>query len=114
MWGAPAESEKVSGTYLSRAMGESLATDKTILIERVFDAPREAVFRACYILKGLGAEFVDVDLSGLNDACDHWLTICAGALDQPTGLRTTAAWWMAEHADYHTPEPGIEEIAYDG
>ena len=41
------------------------------------EAQREAVFRACYILKGLGAEFVEVDLSGLNDACDHWLTLCA-------------------------------------
>ena len=42
------------------------------------------------------------------------LVICAGPLDQPTGLRTVAAWWMAEHGDYHTPEPGLEEHAYDG
>jgi hypothetical protein len=43
-----------------------------------------------------------------------WLSICAGSLDQPTGLRTAAAWWMAEHADYHTPDPGLIETEYDG
>jgi hypothetical protein len=42
------------------------------------------------------------------------LAICAGALDQPTGLHTTTAWWMAEHADYHTPDPGLEEFEHDG
>jgi hypothetical protein len=43
-----------------------------------------------------------------------WLSICAGSLDQPSGLHTTAAWWMAEHADYHIPEPGLIETEYDG
>jgi hypothetical protein len=43
-----------------------------------------------------------------------WLSICAGSLDQPSGLRTTAASWMAEHADYHIPEPGLIETEYDG
>jgi hypothetical protein len=43
---------------------------------------------------------------------DH-LSICAGTLDQPTGLRTSSAWWMAEHADYHTPEPNVNEFEYD-
>jgi hypothetical protein len=42
------------------------------------------------------------------------LSICAGSLDQPTGLRTTAAWWMGEHADYHTPQPELVEYEYDG
>lgn len=42
------------------------------------------------------------------------LTICAGVLDQPTGLTTASAWWMAEHGDYHTPEPGVREIERDG
>lgn len=40
---------------------------------------------------------------------DH-LSICAGTLDQPTGLRTSSAWWMVEHGDYHTPEPHINEF----
>ena len=43
---------------------------------------------------------------------DH-LSICAGTLDQPTGLRTSSAWWMAEHADYHTFEPHVDEFEYD-
>ncbi len=42
------------------------------------------------------------------------LSICAGTLDQPTGLRTKGAWWMAEHADYHTPEPHVTNFDYDG
>lgn len=31
-----------------------------------------------------------------------------------TGLRTVAAWWMAEHGDYHTPAPHLIEHEYDG
>jgi hypothetical protein len=44
----------------------------------------------------------------------HFLNICAGTLDQPTGLRTTTAWWMAEHGDYHSPAPHLTEHEYDG
>jgi hypothetical protein len=29
-------------------------------------------------------------------------SICAGTLDQPTGLRTVAAWWVSEAGDYYT------------
>lgn len=43
-----------------------------------------------------------------------YLTLCAGTLDQPTGLHTTTAWWTAEHADYHTPAAGLTEYDYDG
>ena len=42
------------------------------------------------------------------------MTICAGTLDQPTSLRTSSAWWMAEHGDYHTPEPDVDEYEHDG
>ena len=42
------------------------------------------------------------------------MSICAGALDQPTGLRTTAAWWMSEHGDYHTPHPNLVLHQHDG
>jgi hypothetical protein len=42
------------------------------------------------------------------------LSITAGSIDPPTGLRTTAAWWMAEHGDYHTPAPGLIEHSHDG
>jgi hypothetical protein len=44
----------------------------------------------------------------------QFLVICAGTLDQPTGLRTTTAWWMAEHGDYHSPAPGLTEHDRDG
>jgi hypothetical protein len=40
------------------------------------------------------------------------LCITAGTLDQPTGLRTVKAWWVAEAADYHQ-RPTIEEHAYE-
>jgi len=30
-----------------------------------------------------------------------WLSICAGTLEPPTGLRTTEAWWTSEASDYH-------------
>lgn len=42
------------------------------------------------------------------------VSICAGGLDQPTGLNTTAAWWMSEHGDYHTPPANLAEYEYDG
>ena len=44
----------------------------------------------------------------------QFLTICAGALDQPTDLRTTAAWWVAEHGDYHEPDTTLEQHEHDG
>lgn len=42
------------------------------------------------------------------------LSIAAGTLDQPTGLRTTSAWWVAEAGDYHDRPPGLVEHPYDG
>ena len=42
------------------------------------------------------------------------ISICAGPLEQPSGLRTVAAWWMAEHGDYHAPAPNLIEHEYDG
>ncbi|MGB8859445.1 MAG: GFA family protein [Ilumatobacteraceae bacterium] len=44
----------------------------------------------------------------------QFLTVCAGTLHQPTGLRTTTAWWVAEHGDYHAPDTALEQHAYDG
>jgi len=29
-----------------------------------------------------------------------WLSICAGTLEPPTGLRTVEAWWVSEASDY--------------
>ena len=41
------------------------------------------------------------------------LCICAGALDQPTGLSTTKAWFVAEAPDYHPRSPDIAELEYE-
>jgi hypothetical protein len=41
-----------------------------------------------------------------------WLSICAGTLEPPTGLRTVEAWWVSEASDYlvrpHLPERETE------
>jgi len=47
------------------------------------------------------------------DGVDH-VSIAAGTLDRPTGLRTTAAWWVADAADYHVRQPGLVEHQRDG
>jgi hypothetical protein len=41
------------------------------------------------------------------------LCLAAGALDQPTGLRTTRAWYVAEAGDYHERPPGLENFDYE-
>lgn len=35
-------------------------------------------------------------------------SICAGTLEPPTGLRTTAAWWTSQAGDYHA-RPDLPE-----
>jgi hypothetical protein len=42
------------------------------------------------------------------------ISITAGSLDQPTGLRTTSAWWVTEAGDYHVRQPGLDEHPFDG
>lgn len=42
------------------------------------------------------------------------VSISAGTLDQPTGLRTTSAWWVAEAADYHELQTGLDDHRGDG
>ena len=41
------------------------------------------------------------------------VSICAGALDGPTGLQTVEAWWVAEASDYHERPRGITEHKYE-
>ncbi len=41
------------------------------------------------------------------------LCIAAGTLDQPTGLRTVKAWWVAEAGDYFDRAPGVQEFEYE-
>ena len=42
------------------------------------------------------------------------LSITAGSLDQPTGLTTTQAWYVADAGDYHERPSGLEEFDYEG
>lgn len=42
------------------------------------------------------------------------LCITAGSLDQPTGLRTTRAWYVAEVGDYHERSAGLVEFDREG
>ena len=47
------------------------------------------------------------------DSAPEKLSIAAGTLDQPTGLHTTKAWWVAEAGDYFERAPGVVEVAYE-
>jgi hypothetical protein len=38
------------------------------------------------------------------------ISICAGTLDPPTGLKTVQAWWTDEASDYYTC-PALQEFA---
>lgn len=48
------------------------------------------------------------------DALGSHRSIMAGALDQPTGLRTTDAWWTAEAGDYVVLPAGVTHHEHDG
>ena len=47
------------------------------------------------------------------DGVPDWISICAGTLDQPSGLTTVAAWWTAEAADYHRLDSSLTQHAYE-
>ena len=47
------------------------------------------------------------------DERPEWLSIAAGSVDQPSGLRTTTSWWTAAIADYHQQQPGLNEYDYE-
>jgi hypothetical protein len=38
----------------------------------------------------------------------HRISICAGTLNPPTGLRTVQAWWVSQASDYHS-RPALPE-----
>ncbi|HEX9516990.1 MAG TPA: GFA family protein [Streptosporangiaceae bacterium] len=44
-----------------------------------------------------------------SQAAQGRISICAGTLDPPTGLRTVQAWWATEASDYHA-RPRVKEI----
>jgi hypothetical protein len=42
------------------------------------------------------------------DSTPDRLSICAGTLEPPTGLRTVEAWWVVDASDYHE-RPSVPE-----
>jgi hypothetical protein len=42
------------------------------------------------------------------------LSIAAGTLDPPTGLRTTKAWWISQASAYHVRPIDVEEHPFEG
>jgi hypothetical protein len=48
------------------------------------------------------------------DRTPERISVMAGALDQPTGLTTTEAWWVDGAGDYHTRPSGLIEHGGDG
>ncbi len=42
-----------------------------------------------------------------------WLSICAGSLDTPTGLRTEEALFVAEASDYHVLDESLRSWPHD-
>lgn len=42
------------------------------------------------------------------EASPTQLSICAGSVDPPTGLKTVEAWWVSQASDYFT-RPGLHE-----
>ena len=59
------------------AQGLRIGIDRTYCSEGTDPRQSDATFRACFMLRGRGAEIVDVDLSGITEAYEHWLAICA-------------------------------------
>ena len=41
------------------------------------------------------------------------VSICAGTLAIPTGLRTTQAWWLAESSDYVRRDPSLQGFDHE-
>ncbi len=47
------------------------------------------------------------------DAQTKRVAICAGSLDQPTGLTTELSVFTADAADYHNLDPTVEPLRYE-
>lgn len=55
----------------------------------------DATARACFMLRGQGVEIVDIDLTGITAAGEHWLAICA-----VDALLHHRAYYPARAAEY--------------
>lgn len=59
------------------ASGLRIGIDRAYCAADTDPAQADATSRACFILKGQGIDIVDIDLTGITDACAHWLATCA-------------------------------------
>ena len=59
------------------ARGLRVGIDRRYCSEGADPAQVDATARACFMLKGQGVEIVDIDLTGITQAGEHWLAICA-------------------------------------
>jgi len=59
------------------ASGLRVGIDRAYCSADTDPAQTDATARACFILRGQGVEIVDIDLSGITAAGEHWLAICS-------------------------------------
>lgn len=81
----------------SGARGLRVGIDRHYCGEDTDPAQADASARACFMLKGQGVEVVDIDLAGITQAAEHWLTICS-----VDALLQHRRWYPA-HADAYGP-----------
>jgi hypothetical protein len=94
---------RFTGHYMAATSAEldDVRIDDPQSLLRWFHPVEEAAYAFC---SGCGSS-----LFWRSDASPTRLSICAGALDPPTGLTTTQAWWVAEASDYYVP-PHLPEL----
>ena len=59
------------------ASGLRVGIDRAYCSADTDPAQTDATARACFMLRGQGVEIVDIDLSGITAAGEHWLAICS-------------------------------------
>ena len=81
----------------TNAQVDDVAIDDAEALLRWYDPVPEAGYGFC----GRCGSSLFWRSSGLPDR----ISICAGTLEPPTGLRTVEAWWTSEAGDYHDRLP---------
>ncbi len=77
----PASRRDPQADYLAAiaegASGLRIGIDRAYCAADTDSAQADATSRACFILKGQGIDILDIALTGIADACAHWLATCA-------------------------------------
>lgn len=85
-----------------------LLSDDTLAWHHPEDDPNVA-YGFC---RNCGASLFWKVLEGPGDKADR-IAICAGTLDQPTGLSTEGSVFTSDAADYHTLDPNITTLHHE-